>query len=145
MRSLSNRIKFILIGTFALANAAPTIAQDPEDVTSPAHTLVMFGANWCAPCLEELRNLPALAAGMAPERVVLVWQDGPPRKLWPSWPANAEIKPATEGDRLAGGAPSAGLPYAVLLDSEGKRCAVWNGKMTPERLPRLKARCPETR
>jgi hypothetical protein len=145
MRTLSNWNKFILMGAFALGGATSGFSQTREALP-PANALIVFGANWCAPCLQELRELPALAAAVVPAQIIIAWRDGAPRKVWPSWPANAEVRGPAEADRWAGGADlSAGLPYAVLLDGQGKHCVVWNGRVTPERIARLKARCPSDR
>lgn len=109
----------------------------------PADAVVLFGANWCAPCLDELRTLPALAQAAAPMRIVLAWTDGAPVRLWREWPANAEQLPVADAvrtiERLGG--QTAGLPYAVLVDGQGRRCADRRGGVTPERIAALKARC----
>jgi thiol-disulfide isomerase/thioredoxin len=47
--------------------------------------VILLGARWCAPCMAEWRNLPRLAAMVAPDRIVLAWVDRPiavPRR-WP--------------------------------------------------------------
>jgi hypothetical protein len=124
--------------------AWPVVAKGAGDeIKLPPNGLILFGANWCAPCLEELRDLPALARTMAPERIVLAWTDGKPVRLWREWPGNADVTSVTDAmqaiQRLGGS--SAGLPYAVLLDAKGKRCADLRGKLTVARLEAMKARC----
>jgi hypothetical protein len=142
MRELSIWIHVVLSACLAMACAGAASSQTQEPRARNADAVIMFGANWCAPCLEELRNLPELAAATAPGRLLLAWRDGSPRPLWPAWPANVDIKPSAEIERLVGSKDlPAGLPYAVVLDSKGERCAVLNGKLTRDRIARLRARC----
>lgn len=114
-----------------------------DDWKFPPGSLILFGANWCAPCLEELRELPVFAQAVAPSRVILAWTDGKPPQLWREWPANAEMAPIA--DAIAAmehlGGATAGLPYVMLLDGKGKLCADLRGKLTLERLEKLKTRC----
>ncbi len=140
MRTLSNSIAFFLAGTAALTAAA---SAEESRVMGPPSALILFGANWCAPCLAELRILPDLAAGVAPEQIVLAWTDAKPMTLWPSWPGNAALMPRADAARLAAemGRESAGLPFAAQLDGNGRLCSVWRGKVTRERIAALKARC----
>lgn len=125
--------------------AAPALTAEPEDRALPAHALILFGANWCAPCLAELRELPAHAAAVAPAPVLLAWTDGAPRPLWSVWPTNAQLVPEGEGAGLLArlGGRTAGLPYVVMLDREGRLCADLRGKLTAARLAALKARCAQ--
>lgn len=144
MRGLSNRIVFILGSIAAMVWAAAGYAEAKETPPArPANALVLFGANWCAPCLEELKDLPGLASAAAPARLVLAWTDATPPRLWPSWPANATTMPRAAAVRMMAEfeTDSAGLPFAVLLDAQGRSCAVWRGKVTRERIAALKARC----
>ncbi len=138
---VSNRYRAVVAMMTVLLLAGPAAASD--DAKLPANALLLFGANWCAPCLEELRNLPALARAAAPSRIILAWTDGAPPRLWREWPANADVTPiadALQAMQRFGGS-SAGLPYAVLLDGKGKPCAELRGKLTPDRLETLKAQC----
>jgi len=125
--------------------AAPAMTAEGAARAMPAHALILFGANWCAPCLAELRDLPDHAAAMAPAPVLLAWTDGAPRPLWPTWPANAHLLPAGEGAALLAriGGRTAGLPYVAMLDGEGRLCADLRGKLDAARLAALKARCAE--
>jgi len=132
----------------ALLLPAGAVLSAPQQVpggrvVGPPSALILFGANWCAPCLAELRVLPDLAASVAPGRIMLAWTDAKPATLWPSWPANAEIMPRTDALRLMSelNQESAGLPFAALLDPSGRICSVWRGKVTQERITALKARC----
>lgn len=112
-------------------------------VVGPPSALILFGANWCAPCLAELRVLPELATSVAPGRIMLAWTDAKPATLWSSWPANADIMSRVDALRLMSelNQESAGLPFAALLDASGRICSVWRGKMTQERITILKGRC----
>jgi hypothetical protein len=142
MRFLSIWIR--LAGAVALVVGPASQAAQPDGPPPPprANAVLLLGANWCAPCLAELRELPALAAANAQGRIILLWEDGPPRPLWPRWPANAEIGTAAEAAALIGdGEISAGLPFSILLDGDAKTCLVWKGRLTGERLARLRNRC----
>jgi len=78
-------------------------------------------------------------------RIVLAWTDGAPVRLWREWPANAEQLPVADAARTLErlGGRTAGLPYAVLVDRQGRRCADRRGGVTPERLADLKVRCQQ--
>ncbi len=138
MGKLSNWIEVISVGTVALGVGAAAFAElaDPPK-PHPANALILFGANWCAPCLAELRELPALARG----RGAGACHPGLARRRAPT--ALAELAGQRRDERCCRGRTgwraaeglSAGLPYAVLLDGEGKRCAIWKGRMTPEPRP----------
>ncbi len=105
--------------------------------------IILFGASWCAPCELELRNLPALAAAAAPDRLVIAWIDQlPPPKL-ASGLANVSILQPVEARRhfnaVAGN--NHGLPVSVIFDAGGKPCAMLRESLEPDKLRRMKAAC----
>jgi hypothetical protein len=107
----------------AMLLAAPAVTSAGEPVT-PAHTIILVGADWCAPCVIELRELPALARAAAPDRLVLAWTDRAARL-----PAEAvrlgvtQVPLATAREMLARyGEGNAGLPLAVMLRGDGTAC-----------------------
>lgn len=136
-------LRYALALLVALA-ALPTQAMPAtKGAFAPPGALILFGANWCAPCRAELRTLPLLAAHAAPGSVILAWSDGAPELAGASLPANVAIADPAQLRWLTQGAAglSAGLPFAVLADDNGAVCAVWRGGLNASRLARLKARC----
>jgi len=142
MSRLSNLAIALMAGLGALLSGG-TSRADPAPPALPPHALILFGANWCAPCLAELRDLPAHADAIAPAPVLLAWTDGAPRRLWRNWPANARIVPPGESPALLAriGGRTAGLPYVALLDGAGRLCADLRGKLSASRLAEMRARC----
>jgi hypothetical protein len=135
MRSLS----IVVAALFLLGNASPA---KPEP--KPAGALILFGADWCAPCLVELRDLAGLAKAAAPRRIVLAWIDGEAAaRRSATLPANVELADPARArfllDTVARDA--AGLPYAVMLDGKGGMCADWRAPLPPEDIGAMRARC----
>lgn len=125
-----------------LAVPLPSAAAQ-EPASPPANALILFGANWCAPCLEELRSLHLWGAVVAPAQVLLAWTDGSPPRLWSQWPGNARLLPPGEARPLLVriGGRTAGLPYVAMLDAKGKLCADLRGKLSAERLSAMRQKC----
>jgi thiol-disulfide isomerase/thioredoxin len=102
-------------------------------------TLVLFGAQWCAPCRTEVRELAALSEAARPARLQLAWIDRAP-SVAPSdrW----SVLPPAEARRLfETAAPSAkGLPMAMLFDGD-RVCARWEGPVSILDVRRLKDSC----
>ncbi|WP_234149005.1 thioredoxin domain-containing protein [Sphingobium sufflavum] len=126
----------------AILSGYGAFAVTPQS-SADNRTIILFGASWCAPCLVELRNLPKLAAAAAPDRLVIAWTDGAARRLVSVHPANVELVEQDRAQQLleemAGDA--AGLPYAVMLDGRGKRCAEWRAPLMPPDVSRFRALC----
>lgn len=127
----------LLLG-LAMALAAPTAAADPGEPR-----LILFGANWCAPCRAELSNLPVLADAARPVPLVVAWLD---RQA----PAAAER--AVQGARLASPAEAralakahgrglTGLPYSVMVGSDGVVCADHKAQLSVEAIARMRGAC----
>lgn len=140
MPYLSNR-DHAIIALLSAALACSSAGAQPERL--PPGALILFGANWCAPCLDELRSLPAYAAAVDPAPVLIAWTDGQPRNLWRQWPENARILPPGSAAALLArtGGKTAGLPYVVLLGRQGQLCADLRGKLNSERLAAMRKQC----
>jgi hypothetical protein len=144
MIRLSNRYRTIVTAVLlALAGGSVAGAAADGDAPLPAGALLLFGANWCAPCLGELRSLPAWGAAMAPAPVLVAWTDRAPPRLWREWPVNARLLGLDEARALLRRMESrtAGLPYVALVDAGGHICADLRGALSPARLAAMKARC----
>lgn len=114
---------------------------------APGRTILMFGASWCAPCIAELRNIPTLASGARPDRIVIAWTDKGIRRYTLAVPGNVEIASGPDVQRMtrqyASGA--SGLPYSVMIDSQGRKCAEWTAGLSFEAISRLRVICASIR
>jgi thiol-disulfide isomerase/thioredoxin len=135
-------MRWLSITTLTITAVVAGGAGRSESKANKAGLLVMFGAHWCAPCMIEYRNLPAIAAATAPDRVALAWTDRP-ISLQPSTAANVVSLPADEARRLAQSiaGPGYGLPFSVQYDRNGEVCAVWRKPLDARDIAALRARC----
>lgn len=131
------------LGSLALFLLSAPVAQ-ADTPEWPRNRVVLFGANWCAPCLVELRRLDELKATAHPRGLLLGWIDSIP-------PADARrqdvpsLSPAGAKrlfEALAG--QSTGLPTAVITDEAGRPCAIRRGPLRPEMLPAMNRSCRTT-
>lgn len=107
-------------------------------------SIILYGASWCAPCQSEIRGAAALAAAASPEQIVIVWDDAPALRRRLAAVANVRVAGDAEATRLIGLIDrqwQAGLPYALMRDARGRRCAVWHGALGARDVPRLRAAC----
>lgn len=144
---------FLLV---VLLSAAPSRARsaeaaDPlEGLAIPVPSVVMFWAAWCAPCRAEVAAWPELqrAAGSLPVHVVAL--DTPierSRALLEALPADRVHHGRGSSFSMLAAWPdrASGLPFAVVLDAQGRICANQNGGLTVERLAAMRRRCSATR
>lgn len=123
-----------------------TGAASAEPVRYPARTILLFVASWCAPCHGELRQLPAIAGGAGPYRVLVVPIDRgratdamlravPVEQVWrPDAARMAEVRT----ELLA---KTAGLPFSVAIGGDGRPCALHRGGMTAVRARGMRTEC----
>jgi thiol-disulfide isomerase/thioredoxin len=104
--------------------------------------IVLFGARWCAPCMLEYQNLPALVAASAPDRLILAWVDKP-LAAPPVLSSQVQSMPLNDARQLARAIAGEGygLPFSAMLDASGKPCVVVRAPLHPADLPLLHARC----
>jgi hypothetical protein len=124
--------------------AVPTAAAAGEPAT-PAHTIILIGADWCAPCVAELRDLPALARAAAPARLVLAWTDHSARL-----PVEAvqlgvtQVSAAMAREMVARyDERHSGLPMAVMLRNDGTACGMLRQRLSREGIAAMLRSCGE--
>ena len=128
----------VLILSVLLLIVGPAVAQPQEK----EHTIVLFGARWCAPCMAEYKNLPQLAKAAAPDRIALAWIDRPigvPTALGPITRVIPVEEARQTAERLGG--IGYGLPFSSMNDSEGHVCALWRNPLEPSNLETLRKLC----
>jgi thiol-disulfide isomerase/thioredoxin len=107
------------------------------------HTIILFGADWCAPCVAELSKLPSLADVAAPDHLVLAWTDHLARL--PDDAAHlgvtriAPVKARALMVRFGKG--NYGLPLVVMLRDDGTRCAMLRQSLSKEGIAALRRSC----
>lgn len=139
MRSLS----IIALAFIAdLVAIAPVNASELPPSYALDHRIVLFGAQWCAPCRVELRHIASLARAAAPKTILLAWVDEPPSEDDVS--QKVEVLDADTARKLANQVlgEGYGLPSAVLYDRGGKPCAIWRAPLMPQDIASLEANCP---
>lgn len=136
MRLLSNMA--LVLGVL-FANTA-VAAERPN---SEGAELILFGANWCAPCRAELTDLPALAAVLGERRLILAWLDSAPPLGAQKVPANVRILDRRAAQALFGtfAKINAGLPLAIMRDRRGVICAVVKERLHAPQLVALQRGC----
>lgn len=106
-------------------------------------TIILFGANWCAPCVAELRELPDLSTAAAPDRLVIAWTDGAARVPAALTAAGVEQLPQAKARELLlrYGSGNAGLPLVVMTGKDGSRCAMQRRRLTSDGIAALRKDC----
>jgi hypothetical protein len=92
----------------------------------------------------EWRNLPQLAARLAPDRIVLAWVDRPVQAPG-ALAGRVSIMPVEEARALARrlGGQGYGLPMATILGEHGETCPPWRRALRPEDVSEFYRSCPE--
>jgi thiol-disulfide isomerase/thioredoxin len=139
------RFKSILaIASILLAIPADASA---DGLTAPARTIILIGADWCAPCVAELRELPALAKAAAPNRLVLAWTDRSARL--PPEAAQlgvTQVSLAKARELMARyGHGNSGLPLVVMLSNDGTACGTLRERLSKDGIALLLASCSTDR
>lgn len=136
----------IFIGLDLFFAHAPSLAKDTQTVTAkapawPRDALILFGADWCAPCLVEMRQIDALVAAAAPRRLFVAWLDQP-RRL-PRTATVPRIPPHQAAELFAAipGGGGRGLPTSVMTDATGTPCALRTAPLAPQDIAMLIRRC----
>lgn len=141
------RVSIICLAAF-LANittceVSAEVLAVSESRNSPSHRIILFGASWCAPCIAELRNMAELAAAASPDQIAIVWADAGIRRFSFARYGNVEIASDAEARRISTefASDNAGLPFAIMTDARGRKCAEWREALLPETIGRLRISC----
>ncbi len=128
---------------FAFALAAATV----DTPALPRPVIALLWAEWCAPCREEVRALPALTAAVAPVPVVIVAVDANRRSVSLLSRTPSSQKRFWSGSAYAlmerWGVEASGLPLAAAFDAAGRVCATAGGGVDADKLRRLLAVCAQ--
>lgn len=83
----------------------------------------------------------------APDRIVIIWADPEIRRYKLDHVDNVEVASESEARRFMAltGADIAGLPYAMMTDRHGSKCADLRGPLSPDQVNRLQASCGDDR
>lgn len=134
--------------TRMLRLALPLVAGGaaPAEPAYPPRAVVLFVADWCAPCHAEVARLPEIAAAAGAWTVLVADGDAPARpgrlargvKAERRWTPDPATAAAIRRDLFA---DIAGLPYAVAFDAAGRRCADTRRGLDAARTRALLERC----
>ena len=127
---------------FVILAAIPALAF-AETTSYSGQTIILFGADWCAPCVAELRDLPDLARAAAPDRMALAWTDrmvriSPEvRRL-----GVTQLSLSRARELLSSyGTGNSGLPLVVMLGEDRKPCAMVRRRLTTVGIMELRNTC----
>ncbi len=129
-----------MVGIFLLLSAGGAQAME----ASPQ--LVIYWRSDCAPCMQELKNLPTIARknpGMTIELVALR-DDAKTQQLTQYLPENVQLSmadEATKNQMRAYGNPSMALPFNVALHADGSLCQTHRGLLGTVRAKDWAAQC----
>ena len=130
-----------------LAGLAMAPASSAQAERYPPNSILLFVASWCAPCHAELARLPAITRGARPYAVLVVAYDDsagtramvrgvPPAQ---HWRPGAELRRRMTRELLA---ETAGLPFSVAIDGEGRVCGSARKGLDGATAQALVAGCP---
>lgn len=133
-------MRFSLAFPLAFAILAVPAATAASADALEQREIILFGANWCVPCIEELRDLPELAKAASPDRLVIAWTDGVPRI---PGGLGVERLPREKSRELLAryGSGNAGLPLTVMIGKDGARCAMLRRRLTGGGIAGLRKEC----
>lgn len=144
---MSTRHRAQLLITAFLIAAVPALGAEAPPL--PTRTLILFVADWCAPCHAEVARVPAIAAAAKPWRVRVTSGDANPSHrllqhvaVDQRWTPDAHTAALLRDELLS---RTAGLPFAVALDGNGRVCAESAHALDAERTAMLLARCKDWR
>nr|WP_166179335.1 hypothetical protein [Altererythrobacter segetis] len=127
----------------AMVLLAMPVDASADGLAAPARMIILIGADWCAPCVAELRELPVLANAAAPNRLVLAWTDRAARL--PPEAARlgvTQVSLAKAREMLVRfGRGNSGLPLVVMLREDGTACGTLRESLSKEGIAELLASC----
>lgn len=146
MRHLSILLLWAIFCTKSAYCAALSQPAPPKSDPASSEAIVLFGARWCAPCMQEWQNLPELARAAAPRLILLAWVDRPIAVPVgsPSGPLpNVQALDLSQARQLADqfGGTGYGLPMAQILRNGRPICPVWRKPLSAGNLGAMLASC----
>jgi len=134
-----NSVISLALSCLFFGTADPAVAQE----AAAPYRIVLLGARWCAPCMAEYANLPALVGAAAPDRIVLAWVDRP-IPVPAAVQGQVDIMPAAQARQLAESrlGEGFGLPAALVLS---RACPPWRGPLRAQDLAAWRASCAVAR
>ena len=131
----------------AMMLLAMPVDASAEGLATPPHTIILIGADWCAPCVAELRELPSLANAAAPHRLVLAWTDRPARLSPQAAQLGVTQVPLAKAREMMAryGQGNSGLPLVVMLSDDGAACGTLRERLSKEGIAALLASCSADR
>jgi thiol-disulfide isomerase/thioredoxin len=130
-------------GAFALLALVAAPAAGAAGPVYPPDSILLFVADWCAPCHAEVARLPELVEAARPARLLVVVTDdrdrltraAPPEMRWrPDRALLARLRDDLFAD-------NAGLPYSVAIGADGRPCADSRRGLDAARTRALLAAC----
>ncbi|OYW79004.1 MAG: hypothetical protein B7Z26_08795, partial [Asticcacaulis sp. 32-58-5] len=109
--------------------------------------LVAFWRSDCAPCLQEMKLLPEIAATHLDLSIALISLHDAQhtRDHLAVFPANVRVLVAMDDAKSLlqafGNTRVLALPYSVMLDAKGNACGKHNGILSPDKLNEWRAVC----
>jgi thiol-disulfide isomerase/thioredoxin len=133
----------LAICLIALINGAAAAEPAPR---YPERTVLLLVASWCAPCYAELARLDDIAAAARPLQVRVLLVDDGARSRAMVRGINAARRWEPKGGELSRiradiWRRTAGLPFSVVTDSEGRICGEQSGGLDARRTLALVKRC----
>ena len=122
-------------------------ALEPRPVSPyPRDAIILFVAAWCAPCRGEISRIDSLMQEAAPRRLMVfpVDEGGRSAAMLRDVPARAVWRlPADEAARVRQDLfrRTAGLPYSLATDAQGRPCAATSRGLDAASLRLMKREC----
>jgi len=135
-----------LVAAEATSSAPPVaIRLDGKNSRLTGPAVVILWANWCAPCMAELKRMPALRDAAAPMKVATLALGEPEEAKRFAEAEQLDLGEAfadpDEPDKILARWGSHTLPFAVAIDGQGKVCGRKHGLLGTDQLREWAQKC----